>query len=93
MEGDRNLRTARVQLRLDPVTKRKIERAAAMSGRSVSEFVVTAAASEADRAAESQGKTILSAEDWEVFYEALVNPPPPNLKLKKALRAHSRLRG
>ena len=32
----------------------------------------------------SNEKIILSAKDWEVFYEALINPPEPNNKLKEA---------
>jgi uncharacterized protein (DUF1778 family) len=30
----------------------------------------------------------LSAEDWDVFYNAMINPPQPNEKLKVAARRY-----
>jgi uncharacterized protein (DUF1778 family) len=42
----------------------------------------------AERIIGSHEKTTLSAKDWDVFYDALVNPPAPNEALKKAARRY-----
>ena len=42
----------------------------------------------ADWAIEEREKITLSAKDWDVFYDALINPPEPNEKLKAAARRY-----
>jgi hypothetical protein len=42
----------------------------------------------AERIINSHEKITLSARDWEVFYDALVNPPEPNERLKEAARRY-----
>jgi uncharacterized protein (DUF1778 family) len=78
----------RMHLRLDAKTKRKLEKAAAYEETSVSDFVLANAVAAAERVIESHGKITLSAKDWDVFYDALVNPPEPNAKLRKAARRY-----
>jgi len=78
----------RMHLRLDVKTKRKLERAAAYEETSVSDFVLANAAAAAERVIDSHEKIALSAPDWEVFYDALVNPPQPNAALKRAARRY-----
>lgn len=78
----------RVHLRLDVPTKRKLERAAAFSKTSVSDFVLAHAVSAAERVIESHDSVSLSARDWDVFYAALDNPPKPNAKLMAAARRY-----
>lgn len=46
-----------------------------------------------DRLTSERERLILSDQDWEVFSEALVNPPEPNVALRKALATHERLIG
>jgi len=77
-----------MHLRLDAKTKRKLERAAAYEETTVSDFVLAYAAAAAERVIDSHEKVILSATDWEVFHDALVNPPEPNEKLRKAARRY-----
>jgi len=74
----------RMHLRVDAKSKRKLERAAAYEETSVSDFVLANAVAAAERVIDSHEKSTLSARDWDVFYEALVNPPEPNEKLKEA---------
>jgi uncharacterized protein (DUF1778 family) len=74
----------RMHLRLDAKTKRTLERAAAYEETSVTDFVLANAVAAAERIIGSHEKTTLSAKDWDVFYDALVNPPAPNEALKKA---------
>lgn len=78
----------RMHLRVDAKTKRKLERAAAYQERSVSDFVLANAVAAAERVIDSREKITLSANDWDVFYNALVDPPEPNAKLRKAARRY-----
>ncbi len=78
----------RMHLRLDSAAKRKLARAAAYQNASVSDFVLVHAVAAAERVIEAHEKVTLSATDWDVFYEALVNPPKPNEKLKEAVRRY-----
>ena len=55
---------------------------------SVSDFVLANAVAAAQRVIGSHEKITLSAKDWEVFYDALINPPEPNEKLKEAARRY-----
>jgi uncharacterized protein (DUF1778 family) len=71
---------------LDVAAKRKLARAAAYQNASVSDFVLMHAVAAAERVIEAHEKGRLSAADWDVFYEALVNPPEPNEKLREAAR-------
>ena len=78
----------RMHLRLDAKAKRKLERAAAYEETSVSDFVLANAVAAAERVINSHEKVTLSTRDWEVFYDALINPPEPNEKLKEAARRY-----
>ena len=78
----------RMHLRLDAKAKRTLERAAAYAETSVTDFVLANAVAAAERVINSHEKISLSARDWDVFYDALINPPKPNEKLKKAARRY-----
>lgn len=78
----------RVQLRLDARSKKKLERAAAFSGKTVTDFVLSHALDAADRVLAEHEVITLSDEDWDVFFDALVNPPEPNENLKRAFRRY-----
>jgi uncharacterized protein (DUF1778 family) len=77
-----------MHLRLDANTKRKLERAAAYQKTTVSDFVLANAVAAAERVIDSHEKITLSAADWEIFYDALINPPEANEKLKEAARRY-----
>ena len=78
----------RVQLRLDARSKKKLERADAFSGKTVTDFVLSHALDAADRVLAEHEVITLSDEDWDVFFDALVNPPEPNKNLKRAFRRY-----
>ena len=82
------LKRDRMHLRLDAKTKRKLERAAAYEETTVSAFVLANAVAAAERVIASHEKITLSARDWDAFYDALVNPPEPNEKLRQAARRY-----
>ena len=66
-----------------------LRRAAELKGRSITDFVVSAAHEAAQRAIEEAGIIRLSVEDQRRFAEALINPPAPNDALRRAQRLHA----
>jgi uncharacterized protein (DUF1778 family) len=81
---------ARLEARLPASAYALIKRAAELKGRSISDFVVSAAQDAAQRAIEDEGIIRLSAEDQAHFAKALISPPAPNAALKRALRRHAK---
>ena len=84
-------RPERIEARLSSEAKAVIQRAADISGRSVSDFVVAAAQEAAHRTIEETQIIRLSVEDQHRIAEALLNPPEPTPALRKAFEHHRRL--
>jgi uncharacterized protein (DUF1778 family) len=80
-----DIRTARIEARIAPEMLDLVRRAAAIQGRSVSDFVVAAAHDAAQRAVSEMEVIRLSREAQERFVELLLDPPPPNAALLRAL--------
>lgn len=80
--------TSRLEARLPASVYATLKRAARLKGRSLTDFVVSAAHDAAQRAIEEDSLLRLSAEDQQRFAEALINPPKPNAALKQAKRLH-----
>lgn len=80
--------TARLEARLPTSLYATLKRAAELKGRSISDFVVSAAHDAARRAIEEEEIIRLSAEDQLRFAEALITPPKPNAALKRAMNLH-----
>ena len=78
----------RVHLRLDPKSKRKLERAASYEETTVSRFVLSNAVAAAERVIEERERIVLPATDWDAFHDALLNPPAPNSALRRAARRY-----
>lgn len=78
----------RMQIRLDAFAKQQLEKAARYQHKSLSEFVLFQALTAAEQIISEHEQIILSAADWELFLDALENPPPKNNKLKQALQLH-----
>ena len=78
----------RMHIRLDAYAKQKLEKAASYSHKSLSEFVLSQALTAAEHIISEHEQITLSAADWNIFLEALENPPPRNNKLKQALQLH-----
>ncbi len=83
-------RNERLGFRLDEETKSLIERAAHLSRRKVSEFCVNALAEAARRAIDAHQILALSERDRKAFFDALLHPPRPNARLRRALAEHGR---
>lgn len=84
-------RTARIEARLSPDALEVVKRAAEIQGRSLSDFVVTAAQEAAHKAIEETQIIRLSMEDQQRFVELLLNPPPLSPALERAKLAHSQM--
>jgi len=81
----------RVNVRLSLSVKKTLEYAAAVSGRSVSDFIVSSTLSAAHETIEDHERMKLIAEDREVFMQALLNPPAPNKALRDAVKRHKKI--
>jgi len=81
----------RITARVPHSTRTIIERAAAIYGATISQFIVQASVERANRVLHSMEMVKLSSQDAQAFIEALTKPPMPNKKLQEATRAHKRL--
>jgi uncharacterized protein (DUF1778 family) len=88
---DGSSRTARLEARISPDALAAVKRAAEIQGRSVSDFVVTAAQEAAHRAIEEAQIIRLSIEDQRAFAEAILNPPPLAPAMERAFERYRRL--
>ena len=84
-------RSSRIEARISPDALAVVKRAAELQGRSVSDFIVTAAQEAAHKAIEETQVIRYSLEDQERFVELLINPPSLSPALKRAKKAHARL--
>jgi uncharacterized protein (DUF1778 family) len=89
----RPARTARLEARTTPDVRDQIERAAALQGRSLSDFVVASALEAAQKAIATTEIIHLSREASIAFAKALIGPPEPNAALRKALARRRELGG
>ena len=81
-------KTDRVEARLNPDQKRRIEYAATLKGTSVSDFLVSSADDAAVRAIEQHEVWTLTERDRAVFVKALLRPPAPSPRMKAAARRY-----
>lgn len=81
----------RINLRASAAVKNTLVRAAAVSGRSLSDFIVASALDAAHSAIENHERLSLSAEDREVFLNAIFNAPAPNKELRNAAKRYKQL--
>ncbi len=84
---------ARLEARLPNETHALLKRAAELQGRSLTDFVVTAASEAATRVMREHQLIQLSLEDQRRFAEALINPPPEAPAMRRAREHHRRLLG
>ncbi len=76
---------ARLDLRLNPADKARIDRAADLRGMPLSVFVRDAVLREADQVMSAESTARLSAAESRRFLKAFDAPFMPNARLKKAL--------
>lgn len=84
-------RTSRLETRIAPDVLALVKRAAEIEGRSISDFVVTAARDAARRTIADVEVIHLARDAQERFASLLLSPPKPSAGLKKAFKRHRRL--
>lgn len=77
-------KSARVDARLTGEQKEIVTRAAELTGRSLTDFMITSAYENALRTIREHQVIALSANDARAFINALANPPEPNQAARKA---------
>lgn len=86
-----SIRTTRLEARISPEALAIVRRAAEIQGRSLSDFVVSAAQEAAQKAIAEAQIIRLSVEDQRALAESILRPPEPNAALRRAAAAHRRL--
>ncbi|HFE47989.1 MAG TPA: DUF1778 domain-containing protein [Chromatiaceae bacterium] len=80
----------RMHIRLDTLSKQKLERAASYAHKTLSEFVLGQALHAAEEVIHEHESITLNEVDWKVFLDALESPPKPGTKLKRAFAEHKK---
>jgi uncharacterized protein (DUF1778 family) len=83
-ETDAKTRAARLEARMTTEQKALLQRAAALSGRTLSEFVLASAQEAASRVIREHEIIRLSRTEQVTFVTALLKPRAPNARLRKA---------
>lgn len=86
-------RGARLEARISADQKTLLQRAAALSGRTLSEFVVASAQEAASKVIQEHAAIQLSRSEQIAFVSALLDPPKPSARLRRAAAAHRRQTG
>lgn len=83
-------RAERLGFRVDERTKELIERAANLERRKLTDYCLAALTEAARRTIAEHETLTLSARDRKAFFDALINPPEPAERLKRAMAGHKR---
>lgn len=86
-------RAERLEARVTAEQKNLIEHAAALQGRTVTDFVLTSVQEAARRAIEEHQRLDLSRRDSQAFVDALLNPKPVNDRLRETVRRYRQTTG
>ncbi|HEX6859130.1 MAG TPA: DUF1778 domain-containing protein [Caulobacteraceae bacterium] len=84
-------RAARFEARITPEVQRQLKRAAELEGRSLSDFVVSAAVEAAQRTIERTETILVTLDEHDRLWDAIRNPPEPTQALRDAFKAHREL--
>jgi uncharacterized protein (DUF1778 family) len=83
----------RLDLRISQKQKSLFEEALELGGfRSLTDFLISAAAEKAEAIMEKHNNWLASENDRKIFFDALVSPPVPTAKLKSAMKKHAEFR-
>lgn len=86
-------RGARLEARISVEQKTVLQQAAALSGRTLSEFVVASAQEAASRVIQEHETIRLSRTEQIAFVTALLKPPAANARLRQAAAAYRKQMG
>ena len=80
----------RIEARLSPEQKRRIEYAAGLRGTSISEFMVSSAENAAQQTIEQHEVWYLTDRDRELFVRAVLQPSAPSARMKAAAQRYKK---
>lgn len=86
-------RNARLEARLSSDQKNFFQHAATLSGRSLSEFVIDSTQEAAAKVVQAHEVMRLSREEQMSFVSALLNPPEPGSRLRRAVESYRQSTG
>lgn len=86
-------RGARLEARVSAAQKSLLQRAAALSGRTLSEFVVASAQDAANKVIQDHAAIELSRLEQIAFVTTLLDPPKPSARLRRAAAAYRQQMG
>jgi len=92
-ETDAKTRAARLEARMTTDQKALLQHAAALSGRTLSEFVLASAQEAAAKVIQEHETIRLSQSEQVAFVTALLKPRAPNARLRKAAEKYRRQTG
>jgi uncharacterized protein (DUF1778 family) len=91
--SSRRVRNERLEARITAEQKKLIEHAAALQGRTVTDFVLASVQEAARQAIEQHQRLDLSLRDSQIFVEAFINPKPVNDRLRETVRRYRQATG
>ena len=80
----------RLEARITPQQKQLLQKAADLSGRTLTDFVVASAQEAALKAIEQHTVIALGTTDQRAFVEALLHPPAPGPRLRAAWQRYQK---
>ena len=81
----------RLDLRISQKQKSTFEQVLELGGfRSLTDFLISAASEKAEAIIERHNNWLASENDRKIFFDALLNPPAPNERLKAAMKKHAK---
>ena len=86
-------RAERLEARVTVEQKALIEHAAALQGRTVTDFVLTSVQEAAQRAIEDHEVIRLSVKDTQAFVDALLNPREPSQRMRETVAHYKSVMG
>ena len=84
-------KSERLAARVTPKQKELFQRAADLTGRTLTDFIISSAEAAAEEAVRTRQVIELTTEDTKVLVAALLNPPKPNERLRAAARSYREL--
>jgi uncharacterized protein (DUF1778 family) len=84
-------RRERLEARVTAEQKALLQRAAALEGRSLTDFILSSIQTAAQAAIEKHERLTLTARDSAAFVDALLHPTAPNERLRAAVERHRTL--
>jgi uncharacterized protein (DUF1778 family) len=89
MNIEPNQKSERIDVRTTPAIKRILQQAAATANKTVTQFLIDSALTEAAEVLADRRVFFLDEEKWQEFMAALDAPPSPMPRLEKLLREPS----